>query len=37
MPLSAKDFEEALAKIHPTVSQTDIGAHQKWMSEFGAS
>ncbi|GAQ87424.1 AAA-type ATPase family protein [Klebsormidium nitens] len=36
-PVSMKDFEEALAKIQPSVSHADIERHEKWLAEFGSS
>lgn len=36
-PVQMRDFEEALAKISPSVATTDIEHHEKWMAEFGSS
>jgi katanin p60 ATPase-containing subunit A1 len=36
-PVSMKDFDEALAKIQPSVSHVDIERHEKWLAEFGSS
>lgn len=35
-PVHMKDFEEAFAKIHPSVSAIDVERHEKWMREFGS-
>lgn len=36
MPITAQDFEEALAKVSKSVSEADIEKYVKWMDEFGA-
>lgn len=36
-PVAMCDFEEALAKVQRSVSQTDIERHEKWFHEFGSA
>ncbi|KAM7254119.1 hypothetical protein ACFE04_031801 [Oxalis oulophora] len=36
-PIAMCDFEEALAKVQRSVSQTDIEKHEKWFHEFGSA
>lgn len=36
MPITAQDFQEALAKVSKSVSEEDIEKYVKWMDEFGA-
>eukprot|EP00252_Welwitschia_mirabilis_P004615 TRINITY_DN14922_c0_g1_i1.p1 TRINITY_DN14922_c0_g1~~TRINITY_DN14922_c0_g1_i1.p1 ORF type:complete len:528 (+),score=134.56 TRINITY_DN14922_c0_g1_i1:269-1852(+) len=36
-PVAMCDFEEALKKVQPSVSSSDIEQHEKWRAEFGAS
>ncbi|XP_047044688.1 katanin p60 ATPase-containing subunit A1-like [Lolium rigidum] len=36
-PVTMCDFEEALAKVHKSVSPSDIEQHEKWMAKFGAA
>ncbi|KAK9690319.1 hypothetical protein RND81_09G119500 [Saponaria officinalis] len=36
-PVAMCDFEEALRKVQPSVSATDIERHEKWLSEFGSA
>ncbi|KAJ8755885.1 hypothetical protein K2173_024430 [Erythroxylum novogranatense] len=36
-PVAMCDFEEALKKVQPSVSQADIEKHEKWFSEFGSA
>lgn len=36
-PVAMCDFEEAIAKVQPSVSSTDIEKHEKWFSEFGSA
>ncbi|CAH1798597.1 unnamed protein product [Owenia fusiformis] len=35
-PASAKDFEEALARVSKSVSKDDLLKYEKWMTEFGS-
>ncbi|KAI8615513.1 P-loop containing nucleoside triphosphate hydrolase protein [Chytriomyces sp. MP71] len=35
-PASKEDFDTALAKIQPSVSQADLEKYKKWMEEFGS-
>lgn len=37
LPITAEDFNTALARISPSVSAADIERHEKWLAEFGAS
>jgi katanin p60 ATPase-containing subunit A1 len=34
-PLTMENFEEALNKIHSSVSQADLKKYQDWTQEFG--
>ncbi|KAK7325198.1 hypothetical protein VNO77_29356 [Canavalia gladiata] len=36
-PVAMCDFEEALKKVQPSVSQADIERHEKWFAEFGSA
>uniref|UniRef100_A0A7N0TRV6 Katanin p60 ATPase-containing subunit A1 n=3 Tax=Kalanchoe fedtschenkoi TaxID=63787 RepID=A0A7N0TRV6_KALFE len=36
-PVAMCDFEEALAKVQRSVSQSDIERHEKWFQEFGSA
>ncbi|XAR50604.1 Microtubule-severing ATPase [Bertholletia excelsa] len=36
-PVAMCDFEEALTKVQPSVSQADIEKHEKWFAEFGSA
>lgn len=36
-PVAMCDFEEALKKVQPSVSQVDIERHEKWFAEFGSA
>lgn len=36
-PVAMCDFEEALSKVQPSVSQADIERHEKWFAEFGSA
>ena len=36
-PVSMKDFEDALTRISPSVSNTDIEQHEKWLTNFGSA
>ncbi|KAH7826257.1 p97H [Monocercomonoides exilis] len=35
-PITKEDFEDALAKVSPSVSQKDIERFEKWRAEFGS-
>ncbi|XP_011312607.1 katanin p60 ATPase-containing subunit A-like 1 [Fopius arisanus] len=37
LPVSSKDFHEAIEKCNKSVSQEDLEKYEKWMSEFGSS
>ncbi|XP_066593873.1 katanin p60 ATPase-containing subunit A-like 1 [Prorops nasuta] len=37
LPVSAADFDEAVAKCNKSVSQEDLEKYEKWMNEFGSS
>ena len=37
LPVSMDDLEQALARIHSSVSSADIARHEQWLSEFGAT
>jgi len=37
LPVTMKDFEEAILKCNKSVSQEDLDKYSKWMSEFGSS
>ncbi|XP_024972624.1 katanin p60 ATPase-containing subunit A1-like [Cynara cardunculus var. scolymus] len=36
-PIAMCDFEEAISKVQPSVSASDIERHEKWFSEFGSA
>ncbi|KAG9150978.1 hypothetical protein Leryth_003091 [Lithospermum erythrorhizon] len=36
-PVAMCDFLEAISKVQPSVSTTDIEKHEKWLSEFGSA
>ncbi|CAJ1955162.1 unnamed protein product [Sphenostylis stenocarpa] len=36
-PVAMCDFEQALKKVQPSVSQGDIERHRKWFAEFGSA
>ena len=36
LPIAQEDLDEALKRIHSSVSAGDIAKHQQWLSEFGA-
>ncbi|KAH3744558.1 ATPase, AAA family [Pelomyxa schiedti] len=36
-PVTMVDFAEALAKIKPSVSKTDIEKHERWLTDFGST
>ncbi|CAG9759385.1 unnamed protein product [Ceutorhynchus assimilis] len=37
LPVTTKDFEEAIAKNNKSVSKEDLDKYEKWMNEFGSS
>lgn len=37
LPVTMRDFEEALVKNNKSVSKEDLQKYEKWMSEFGSS
>ncbi|CAH1183772.1 unnamed protein product [Ceutorhynchus assimilis] len=37
LPVTAKDFHEAIAKNNKSVSKEDLNKFEKWMNEFGSS
>lgn len=37
MPVTKKDFEEAVLKNNKSVSREDLEKYEKWMNEFGSS
>ncbi|XP_069695966.1 katanin p60 ATPase-containing subunit A-like 1 [Periplaneta americana] len=37
LPVSVRDFEEALAKCNKSVSKEDLDKYVKWMHEFGST
>ena len=37
LPVSQADLEQALERIHSSVSSTDLERHQQWLAEFGSS
>ncbi|KAF7271679.1 katanin p60 isoform X2 [Rhynchophorus ferrugineus] len=37
LPVTTRDFEEAIAKNNKSVSKEDLDKYEKWMSEFGSS
>ncbi|CAB0032009.1 unnamed protein product [Trichogramma brassicae] len=37
LPVSAADFDEAVARCNKSVSQEDLEKYEKWMNEFGSS
>ncbi|CAH2067982.1 unnamed protein product [Thlaspi arvense] len=36
-PVAMCDFEEAIKKVQPSVSSSDIEKHEKWFNEFGSA
>ncbi|VVA95912.1 unnamed protein product [Arabis nemorensis] len=36
-PVAMCDFEEAIKKVQPSVSASDIEKHEKWFNEFGSA
>ena len=36
LPISMKDFLDAVKKINRSVSDDDLQKHQKWSDEFGS-
>lgn len=37
LPVTARDFTEAVSKCNKSVSKQDLVKYEKWMREFGAS
>ena len=37
LPVSQEDLLQALARIHSSVSAADLGKHEQWLSEYGAT
>lgn len=37
LPVTCRDFEEAIAKNNKSVSREDLDKYVKWMNEFGSS
>ncbi|XP_018334050.1 katanin p60 ATPase-containing subunit A-like 1 isoform X2 [Agrilus planipennis] len=37
LPVSVRDFEEALLKNNKSISREDLDKYEKWMNEFGSS
>jgi katanin p60 ATPase-containing subunit A1 len=37
LPITNEDFDEAIRKTSPSVSEDDLDKFKKWMDEFGAS
>ena len=37
LPVTAKDFKEAVKKCNKSVSDNDIQKYQSWMEEFGSA
>lgn len=36
LPVTAKDFHEAISKCNKSVSQQDLAKYEKWMREYGS-
>lgn len=36
-PVTLKDFEDALQKVRPSVSQNELGRYEDWNNQFGSS
>jgi len=36
LPVSQRDFDEAIKKCNKSVSQEDLEKYEKWMAEFGS-
>lgn len=37
LPVTAKDFLEAISKCNKSVSQQDLVKYEKWMKEYGST
>lgn len=37
LPVTMADFQEALDKIKPSVSKTDIVKYEQWLKEYGSA
>lgn len=37
LPVSNKDFNEAISRCNKSVSRADLDKYEKWMKEFGSS
>ena len=37
LPVSQEDLEQALARIHSSVSGGDLAKHEQWLAEYGAT
>jgi len=37
LPVSNKDFNEAMSRCNKSVSRADLDKYEKWMKEFGSS
>jgi katanin p60 ATPase-containing subunit A1 len=37
LPVTRRDFTEALKKCNKSVCQDDLDKYEKWMTEFGSS
>lgn len=37
LPVSNKDFNEAMSRCNKSVSRADLDKYEKWMREFGSS
>ena len=36
LPITAKDFDDALARCKKSVSETDVKRYEKWLKQFGS-
>lgn len=37
LPVSTRDFSDAIGKCNKSVSKQDLEKYEKWMTEFGSS
>lgn len=37
LPVSHRDFSDALSKCNKSVSQEDLDKYEQWMNEFGSA
>ncbi len=37
LPVTKRDFDDALSKISSSVSKADIEKHDSWLKEFGSA